>query len=340
MIRIASLFLLLSLFFHQVSFAQKSSSDTAFVEDNSHLLGVRLYLSSKFTDIVLRDPDQGQRYRFIPNSGLNLGVGFTYQKFTLNAAMPLAFINPQRKADWPFYLDLQAHIYPTDWIIDLFGQFYNGYTLDEKYLRQSTEKYNREDLGLFLVGLNVNRLLNGSKISLLGAFNQSTIQRRSAISPFVGFEIYRGGVRGDSLLLPANEEKSQINFIESDFFQFGPNAGLAGTLVFGKGFFLTGVASANLSLGYGEWQNQEVTRKWGVVPTYFLRGFAGYNTDRFSINFNYVYKNLNLVEAGNYNQSVNTGNYRFNLVYKIKPSEKFAAGFRKINPLRIFNKDL
>jgi len=35
---------------------------------------------------------------------------------------------------------------------------------------------------------------------------------------------------------------------------------------------------------------------------------------------------------------VQTGNYRFVLVYKIRPAQKFASTFAKYNPVRIFRK--
>ncbi|WP_296700524.1 DUF4421 domain-containing protein [Algoriphagus sp.] len=320
------------------SYAQEKISgyDTNYVESNSKRLLLRLYTSKKYTDLVSNVPGVDKGYRFMPNTGLNLGLGFTYQAFTLNIAAPLSFMNPDRYTDWPKYFDLQAHAYPKNFIIDFLGQFYKGYSIEPKFLQNSNEAYPREDLRLTTIGLNVNYLLYGEKLSLQASFNQSEIQKKSAFSPFVGFEAYGGSVKGDSLLLPATELiDATINFAKSRYFQAGPNAGLAGTLVFGGGFFLTGVASANLSLGFSEWENQEVSKKWGVVPTYFLRGFFGYNNRRFSINANYVYKHSNLVKVEDFNNSINTGNYRINLIYKINVSEKFARGFHKINPFTI-----
>lgn len=329
------------LFSYYEGFSQTSKSgfDTTYVELHPELINIRLYLSTKFTNLAVNVPGENRSFLFRPNSGLNLGVGFTYQNFSLNIAAPVGFLNPERIDNWPLYLDLQAHAYPKGMIVDFFGQFYKGYSLDRKFLKDSGEDYLREDIGLVSIGVNYNYLFNGDQLSLTAAFNQSAIQKKSAYSPFVGFEIYGGGIRADSLLIPANENLDYLNFDRSGYFQMGPNAGMAGTLVLGKGFFLTAVGSANLSVGYAKWENDTEFKKWGVVPTYFVRTFFGYNDRRFSINANAVYKNLNLVRGGAYDQALNTGNIRFNIIYKLKAGTKLEKGFSKVNPMRLLKKD-
>jgi len=330
--------LLLLLFYFGLNFgslAQDITSDfkkidTAYLTPHPEKFNLRLYVSRKYTDIVFNGPDRS--YKFEPNSGLNLGVGFTYQTFTLNLAAPLGFMNPNRIDDWPSFLDLQSHIYPKNWIIDLFGQFYRGYRLDEGFLLNSENEYLREDMRMMLLGVNANYVFNGDRIALSAAYNQSSIQKKSAISPFIGFEAYGGFMKGDSLFLPSNENLP-INYRQVDYFQLGPNAGFSSTLVFLGGFYLTAVASANLSFGYSAWMDDDKFSRWGFVPTYFLRGFLGYNGEKFSINGNYVWKNLNLVKNQGFDQELNTGNYRINLIYKLSPSENFRRKFNKINPV-------
>jgi hypothetical protein len=318
-----------------------SNLDTTYIETTDHLFAARLYLTHKYTSLLVRVPSENRNYLFEPNSGLNLGLGFTYQTFTLNVSVPFGFMNPNRQKNWPFYLDLQAHAYPQKWIFDLHAQFYRGYTIDSKYLENAGEKYLREDMKVNSVGLNANYLFGGERLSLSAAFNQVGIQKKSAFSPFVGLEGYVGSAKADSLFLPTSEDVANFNFDQSNYLQFGPNAGLAGTLVFGKGFFLTGVASVNYSVGFSEWNRDgESFNKWGGVPTYLLRGFFGYNDRRFSVNVNYVYKNLNLVVNEPFDQAVNTGNYRLNFIYKFEVSKKFSQWFYKINPMRIINKNI
>ncbi|PZX50097.1 uncharacterized protein DUF4421 [Algoriphagus ratkowskyi] len=318
-----------------------SNLDTSYIELTDHLFAARLFLTHKFTDLAVRVPNENRTYLFEPNSGLNLGLGFSYQTFTLNIAVPFGFMNQDRQDNWPAYLDLQVHAYPQKWIFDLYGQFYRGYTIDSKYLENSGEKYLREDIKMNSVGLNANYLFWGDKLSLAAAFSQTRIQKKSAISPFIGFEGYVGNAKADSLFLPTTENVANFNFDSSRYLQFGPNAGLAGTLVFWNGFFLTGVASVNYSVGFSEWSRDTVSfKKWGGVPTYLLRGFFGYNDRRFSVNVNYVYKNLNLMVNQPFDQSVNTGNYRLNFIYKFEVSKSFSRKFYKINPMRILSKNI
>ncbi|MBN7811784.1 DUF4421 domain-containing protein [Algoriphagus sp. H41] len=313
--------------------AQTRGVDTAYVRELPTKMALRTYLSKKYTEI-----NYGQELGiYEPNSGLNLGLGMTFQKFTLNIGVPYSFMNPNRIKQWPASLDLQAHAYPNRWIFDFFGQFYNGYTMKEG--NAVGEDYLREDVSVVKLGLGANYLFNGDKISLEAAFLQSAIQKRSAFSPMFGLEVYRVRISGDSLLIPT-EMPLAGNYQRADFYQVGPSGGLVGTLVFGRGFFLTGAASANLALGISKGDQNKETREVGLVPSYFLRGFAGYNGERYSINVNYLYKHLNLAGQQDVSQSTNTGNYRLNLIYRIQPGPKFTEVYTKLNPWNILQRIL
>ncbi|PZX50510.1 DUF4421 domain-containing protein [Algoriphagus chordae] len=330
-----------TLFFTQYAFGQNPNFqyDSSYVETTHELFVSRLFFSKKYTQITSKSLGGREKYTLVPNTGLKMGLGFNYQRLTVNVSFPVRFLYPDKEDDWPGNLDLQSHIYAPKVTIDFFGQFYNGYKIMAEDRKYSDEDYLRKDVRQISLGLNFNYLFFGDKLSMAAAHNQSSIQKKSAYSPFIGFEAYGGNMRGDSLLLPSNPITDAINFDKASYFMVGPNAGMAGTLVFWKGFFVTGAASVNLSGGYTKWRNVEEFKKWGVSPTYYLRGFLGYNGARFSINTSYVYKNLNLIKGGPYDQAVNTGNYRINLVYKIFPGKKFKNGFNKVNPIRIAIKD-
>ncbi|MDP2042438.1 MAG: DUF4421 domain-containing protein [Algoriphagus sp.] len=315
--------------------AQNRGVDTTYIDEQEEKLVLRLYFSKKYTEYRVADP----QLVYSPNTGLNTGFGATFQKFTLNLAGPLGFLNPQREKDFPRTTDLQVHIYPTFWIIDLFGQFYNGY----KVQGPGEDKLARADLSIRKFGVNANYVFHGDKISLAAAFQQSAIQKKSAFSPFIGAEAYYVKVSGDSLVLPESDFTTNQNYERADFFHIGPNAGMIGTLVFGKGFFLTGSAAANLGFSISTPDQETADRNTKLKPGYFLRGFAGYNGLRFSLNLNYVYKNLALAEVNELGQSINTGNYRFIFAYKINAGPKLSQNFPKYNPMkivqRIFKKD-
>jgi hypothetical protein len=325
-------FFVFALFLQVGIVSAQTNWDSSYVAEDADVLVIRNYLSRKYTS--LHFPSEDLRYQ--PNSGLNAGLGFTYQKLTLNLAFPPAFLNRGRERDFPRFLDLQGHFYPVHWMVDFFGQFYNGYRLPEGL--GSGTPYLRPDLELLKLGVNVNYLFAGDKISLNAAMHQSYIQKKSAISPMIGVEMYRVQLSADSLLLPEALGASD-NYQQADFFHAGPNLGLLGTVVFGKGFFATGAFSGNLGLGTA-W-NQDPLREngnWKLSWGYHARAYLGYNGPRFGMNVNYIHKNLILPTFGNLTQEVYTGNYRFVLVYKIHPAQKFASSFAKYNPTRIFQK--
>ncbi|WBL43475.1 DUF4421 domain-containing protein [Algoriphagus halophytocola] len=341
MIRAKVAIVLFMLLFSLPTFAQNLNLryDSTYVESSRDVMATRLFFSRKYTKLVAKVPETQERLTLVPNTGLKMGLGFTYQDLTINASFPVSFLYPDKIGDWPGNLDLQSHIYAPKVIVDFFGQFYNGYKIDAENRTYADEDYLREDLRQMSLGINLNYLFFGDKLSIAAAWNQSSIQKKSAYSPFIGFEGYGGNMHGDSLLLPSNPETDVINFDRASYFMAGPNAGMAGTLVFWKSFYLTGVASVNLSGGYTKWRNVEEYKKWGVAPTYYLRGFFGYNGPRFSITTSYVYKNLNLIETGPYDQAVNTGDYRINFIYKIYAGKSFKQKFNKVNPVRIVIKE-
>lgn len=315
-----------------VAKAQTKGVDTTYIKETPEKMVLRTYLSRKFTEINY--PDQVGLYE--PNSGLNFGLGVTFQKFTLNVGFPLSFMNPDRKEDWPSFLDLQSHVYLTDWMVDLFGQFYKGYMVKDYY--RPEEDYLRQDVRVVKLGVSGSYLFNGEKLSFSAAWHQSSIQKKSAFSPMMGFEVYHVRIKGDSLILPEQNGTIPGNYSRGDFLQVGPSAGLAGTLVFGKGFFLTGAVSGNLGMGISKADQDKETRHVEVMPGYFARGFAGYNGDRMSINGSYVYKALELTNQQEVSHAVNTGNYRINLVYKIHPGPKLTKTYTKFNPLQIIRR--
>ncbi|RAI84174.1 DUF4421 domain-containing protein [Algoriphagus yeomjeoni] len=341
MIRLKILLIFPLLLFSAQSIAQNSKFqyDSSYVESSKDILASRLFFSRKYTRLVARNPESNEKYMLVPNSGLKMGLGFTYQDLTINVSFPVNFLYPDKIGDWNGNLDLQSHIYAPRVIVDFFGQFYNGYKINAEDRPNSDEDYLRKDLRQISLGLNMNYLFFGDKLSIAAAWNQSSVQKKSAYSPFVGFEGYGGNMKGDSLLLPLSPQTELINFDRASYFMAGPNAGMAGTLVFWRNFYLTGVAAVNLSGGYTKWNNVEEQKKWGVAPTYYVRGFFGYTGPRFGITTSYIYKNLNLIKGGPYDQAVNTGDFRINFIYKIYAGKNFKKKFNTVNPVRIISKD-
>ncbi|MFD2037036.1 DUF4421 domain-containing protein [Belliella marina] len=299
--------------------------DTAYYVAFPDQLTTRIYTSRKYTSFNVKDRVSGQSIRFEPNSTMNLGLGATYNGLTLNVAYGFGFLNPEKGTGESKYLDLQAHAYPKDLVIDLFLQFYKGYYADlSDYSNYSEPFLILPDMKVRKIGTNVQYLFNGDKISLRAAFLQSEWQKRSAGSPLVGFEVYGGLVENDDTVFPLDFLGSNgREFNSSRYFQLGPNLGYTHTFVVLKHFFITGYASTNLSFGH---QNlffaNGSERRWNVSSNLFLRGFVGYNSEKWSVNANYVHNRVNLTRNADFDNTLMTGNYRINFVYRIPPGPR------------------
>jgi hypothetical protein len=301
------------------------AQDSTYYVEYKDLLTTRVYTSRKYTSLIVNDQLSGDKWKFDPNTTLNLGVGATYNDFTLNLAVGFGFMNPDRGRGESKWLDLQAHAYPKNFVIDFFGQFYTGYYLEsnngEDFFQESILLY--PELRVRKFGANFQYLFNGDRLSLKAAFLQSAWQKKSAGSFLVGFEAYGGWANQDGFLIPESQVSLMRNFTGLGFFQFGPNAGYVHTLVFWKRFFITGVLSSNLDLGRSFLElEQGRTAAWGIRPNYFGRIFLGYNSPTWSLNANYVRNHVRLTPVEDFNNMLVTGNYRLNFVYKFSPGPK------------------
>src|SRR5690606_9847347 len=118
------------------------------------------------------------------------------------------------------------------------------------------------------------------------------------------------------------------------FFELGPNAGYAYTLVIKKHFFITASAAANLGVGYATYHGEAGRHtQWAVRPNYLLRSFAGYNSSTWSVNVNYVHNNGGLPEYGGFSSAMMTGNYRLNFVYRFLPGPRLQQNLRPVDRL-------
>lgn len=303
------------------------------VEDSTYYtafpgkLTTRVYTSKKFTSLLIKDKAANQNFRFDPNSTFNLGLGLTYQGLTLNLAYGFSFLNPELGKGPSKYMDFQTRIYPRNWVVDVFFQFYKGYHLNEKGLGVSNPDlyYQLPEMRVRKVGANVQYLFNGDQISLRAAFLQSEWQKKSAGSFLAGMEIYGGGASNAEGILPADLISPGRDFSDFRFFQFGPNAGYVHTLVIRKHFFITGSASTSLSLAYTDIQYpDQKLQSLGVNSNLFLRGYVGYNSEKWSINTNYVHNSVRLLGVEDFNNRFNTGNYRINFVYRFAVGPKLS----------------
>lgn len=302
--------------------------DTVYYVDYPKKLTTRFYTSRKYTSLNASDRIEDKRYRFEPNTTLNLGIGATYNDFTLNLAYGFGFMNRNEEKGETKFLDLQVHAYPRKFVIDLFAQFYNGYYLQNI----DGENVSLEDIVLLpnmqvrKFGANFQYLFNGDKVSLKAAFHQGAWQKKSAGSFLAGVEFYGGWATNDGVFIPEPTQarvNERVEFQNLGFFQLGPNVGYVHTFVLWKHFFITGMASTNLTIGqsYLDYSGQRIIN-WGVSPNLFLRGFVGYNGPIWSINANYVHNRVRMAQVNDFSNTMMTGNYRINFVYRFDVGPK------------------
>ncbi|CAN5894434.1 hypothetical protein BH24BAC1_BH24BAC1_25170 [soil metagenome] len=329
--------LLLLLFSAPGAAKAQSAGDSAYYQTFPDLLHARYYFSRKYTDLRLWDRTQDRGYHYRPNSTLNTGLGATYRWATLNLAYGFGFLNPDRGQGDTRYLDLQAHVYPQKLVLDLFGQFYKGYHLstEGRGAAPGESFYVRPDMVITKIGFSGQYVFNHRRFSFRAAFLQNEWQKKSAGTFLLGFELYGGRAQGDSTLVPPPFDGSPAGDIRTiRFGDFGPNAGYAYTLVIRKHFFFTGSVAANLGAGYTRLEgNTGRDLRWGINPNVFWRGFVGYNSERWSVNANYVSNYLRLVANQQYATTLNTGNYRFNFIYRFRPGPRLNRFLRPVDRL-------
>lgn len=306
--------------------AQDFPTDTSYYETFPGQINGRFYFSRKYTGLKIKDTEADQDFLYMPNTTLNMGVGATYKNLTLNLAYGFGFLNPEQGKGETKYLDAQAHIYPRKMVIDLFLQLYKGYHLLPEGLGAAAGDnfLTRPDMKMQKIGASVQYVFNHGRFSYRAAFLQNERQKKSAGTFLLGAEMYGGLAHEESNLIPdvLIDDRSR-NFKTIRFFELGPNAGYAYTWVIEKHFFITASAAANLGVGYSTHHGENGRHtQWGVNPNFFLRGFAGYNSKRWSVNANYVHNNVRLPENGGFTNAMMTGNYRVNFIYRFLPGPK------------------
>lgn len=267
-----------------------------------------------------------------------MGVGATYRAFSLNLAYGFPFLNPDKGQGKTRYLDLQSHIYPRNWTIDFFGQFYKGYFLTPKGLGAATPQdfYVRPDLGISVFGLAVYNLRNGERFSYRAAFLQSEWQKKSAGTLLFGGEVYLGAVSADSVFVPSPlaDNYAQRDVKRMRFVEIGPGAGYAYTFVYNKHWFATGAATLNLDLGFSrEYYQERSADKFSVSPNFIYRGVVGYNSNSWNVNLSLVGNSIGVRGASWKNDyKFRTGNYRFTIAKRFAPGPKLKRKLKILDP--------
>lgn len=271
--------------------AQKVANDTSYYESFPEMLTTRVYLSQKFLKFTIPPSGNQTDLEYKANTRMNLGIGATYHNISLNIFYGFAFLNKDTAKGKTKGLDLQLHIYPRRWAIDLIALFPKGYHLEPKGfgIADPNRYYYRPDVQLKLIGISAYQVPNKAKFSYRAAITQNEWQKKSAGSLLYGGTIYYGTAKGDSALVPKLIESAfpQKGIDNINFMAIGGGVGYAHTLVIDRHFFITASAIGNLDLTMtSEDGINGKKRKTSVGPSVVAKAAIGYNGPNWCVGLN------------------------------------------------------
>ncbi len=295
--------------------------DTSYYETFPQKLTARIYLSQKYVHLHFPSSGSAQKLEYEANPKFNAGVGVTLHNISLNVFYGFAFLNKDDSKGRTKGLDIQLHIYPKKWAIDLLGIFPKGYHLEPKGYAavNSNSYYYRPDMKLSLIGISAYKVPGKEKFSYRAAIIQTEWQKRSAGSFLYGGESFYGTVKGDSAFVPAVVQNGfpQAGINQINFFRIGPGAGYAYTLVIARHFFITGSLVGNLDLSFTTEKGINKNNKFSISPGTVYKAAVGYNSDSWNLSANWTGNGLWIKGASSAEKYFwPSGNYRFALAKK------------------------
>ena len=311
----------------QFTFAQIDSAGNGYYITYPNRLMLRVYLSQKFAPFTISSENEPE-LNYQTNKKLNLGVGFTYNSLTANLAYGFKFLNKEKGKGTTKGLDLQIHIYPRKWAVDILASSTKGFYLDPKDNNglALAKFYLRPDIKRNVYGASIFKLGNPNKFSFKAAAIQSELQLRSAGTLLYGGEAYFGTIKGDSALVPSkgNNIYKQAGLLQTNFFSIGPGIGYAYSLVIQKHLFLTGAVIGTADVNFATEEKAGYKKsKVSVCPGAIFKGAVGYNSGTWSISGNVL---GNLIYSSSIASSkeyfLPTGNMQFILAKKLGVHKK------------------
>jgi hypothetical protein len=146
--------------------AQKTPyHDSIYYTTYPHAIAPRVYLSQKYGMLVLPSSGEEKYLKYSRTSKLNMGIGATYRRFSLNVAYGFNFLNRDDKKNKTTSLDLRLHMYRRKWIIDALGIYYKGFYPNGSVFDNLNSNYYGSDAKMNLFGLAAYRCTNGEKFS-------------------------------------------------------------------------------------------------------------------------------------------------------------------------------
>ncbi len=296
--------------------------DTTYYVTYPGTLVGRFYFSKKYASFTLPASNDGQDLEYKANTLLTMGIGATYNNLTLNLAYGFNFLNSNNDKGKTKGIDLQAHLFPHKWALDLIAIKHTGLSFAPKNSTGDSYNYYRPDIQQLFIGFSGYRVFNPQRFSFNAAMTQNEWQKKSAGSLLLGGLAYYGQIKGDSSLIPKQDENyfpkaAGINNVS--FISIGLGGGYAYTLVIAKHFYITGSGIVNLNVDFSTVQDMnDKASKTVLMPTTIYKASIGYNSDSWDISANWAASDIWV--KGNYfsnDFSIPVGNYRLIFSKKI-----------------------
>jgi Domain of unknown function (DUF4421) len=310
--------------------AQKhANNDTNYYETYWNRITARLYLAQKYTHFTMPSSASANDLQYVANPKLNLGIGVTWHNLSLNVFNGFAYLNNKDTVKGKTKgLDLQIHLFPRKWVIDVLVVMPKGFHLNPKGFASNdpSKYYYRPDVKERIFGLAAYRLPNKARFSYRAALVNNEWQKKSAGSPLYGLHAYyliMESNAADSLLVPKKLQSSfptLANITESRFITVGPGIGYAYTLVIKKHFYVMASAVAHLDVNImtEEKGPSVMDRNTTIAGALVYKAAAGYNSSTWA--FSATASGNEFWAKGSSGQKYNVmgGGLRFSLTKKIE----------------------
>ncbi|HSU26862.1 MAG TPA: DUF4421 domain-containing protein, partial [Chitinophagaceae bacterium] len=275
--------------------AQKNNgavqNDPVYYEKVNDRLTLRLLLSQKFSHFTIPSDGTVDDIQYRANTKLNLGVGFSYMGIGFNVGYGFKFLNNDNDKGKTKGLNLQIHLFPRKWAIDLLVMRPEGFYIHPKGYGSINQMsyYYRDDISIHAYGISAYQVTNKKQFSYKAAISQTEWQKRSAGTWLYGAEAYYVSIAGDEPLVPLTLIGGfpQDDIDELTAFTVGIGAGAAYTLVIDKHFFIMGSAVGNLDFtSLTEETDNAKTKKSSISPVVIFKSAIGYGNENWNLSAN------------------------------------------------------
>ena len=298
--------------------------DSTYYEMFPDKLTLRLYVGQKITGFTIPSSGNAEDVQYRANHKVNTGIGVTWHNYSLSAFYGFSFLNKDNKIRGKTKgLDLQFHLYPHKWAVDVLVVMPKGMYLHPKgyAAANSSSYYYRPDVKEKLLGVSAYKVPNKEKFSYRAAIVQNEWQKKSAGSVLYGGEAYFGILEGDSALVPKAIQSGfpQAGITKMKYITIAPGIGYAYTAVLGNHFFIMGSLVGNLDVNITTEETAvAMNKKTSFSPSGVYKAAIGYNSDTWAFNISLTGRE-SLVKAASSNKDyfLPAGAYRIALSKKI-----------------------